>query len=242
MEDIFIGTSGYYYSHWKGVFYPEEMSSKDFLKYYLKYFNTLELNSTFYHVPKESTFTNWYRVLPSGFLLSMKANKLITHIRRLNNVQHETSSFFEVISALREKLGVVLFQLPPSLKCDLNLLRSFLSNIDTKRFKIAIEFRHKSWLSKEVFDVLKAKNVSLCISSGYNIPYSEEVTTRFAYFRFHGKEVLYGSDYSESDLSYYKKKILDLKEHGIASFAYFNNDFEGFAVRNALLLKEMLKI
>lgn len=241
MNKIFVGTSGYFYPHWKGVFYPEDMPSKEFLKHYIKYFNTLELNSSFYHLPKESTFKNWYRTLPSGFLLSIKANRIITHLKKLRDVENETKNFLLLCSVLREKLGAILFQLPPSLKYNEEVLNGFLAIFKKDEFRIAVEFRNKSWLIPEVFEDLRKKNIAVSTSHGAGIPYTDEITSNFAYFRMHGPTAIYSSGYSKKDLIALKEKLNKLKEKNILCFVYFNNDFGGFAVKDGLLLIDMLK-
>jgi uncharacterized protein YecE (DUF72 family) len=237
----FIGTSGYYYFHWKGIFYPEDLSSTKFLKYYTQYFDTLELNSTFYHIPKESTIKQWKNNVPEKFIISIKANKNITHIKRLKNAETEINEFMRKIALLQEKLGVILFQLPPSLKKDLTILKDFINLLNTGKMKFAIEFRHDSWLDDSVYEVLKEKNIAFCISDSPYYPFAEEITADFTYIRFHGHESLYASNYSNADLKSYAEKIKKWNGKGISSFCYFNNDFGGFAVKNALYLRELVK-
>ena len=237
----FIGTSGYYYFHWKGIFYPEGLPSTKFLTYYIHYFDTLELNSTFYHIPKETTIKQWKNNLPEDFIMSVKANKNITHIRRLKNAETEINEFLRKIALLQEKLGVILFQLPPSLKKDLTILKDFTNLLNIEKMKFAIEFRHDSWLDDNVYEVLKEKNIAFCISDSAYYPFAEEITADFTYIRFHGHESLYASNYSNADLKSYAEKIKKWNEKGISSFCYFNNDFGGFAVKNALHLKELVK-
>jgi uncharacterized protein YecE (DUF72 family) len=237
----FIGTSGYYYFHWKGIFYPEDLSSTKFLKYYIQYFDTLELNSTFYHIPKESTIKQWKNNVPEKFIISIKANKNITHIKRLKNAETEINEFMRKIALLQKKLGVILFQLPPSLKKDLTILKDFINLLNTGKMKFAIEFRHDSWLDDSVYEVLKEKNIAFCISDSPYYPFAEEITADFTYIRFHGHESLYASNYSNADLKSYAEKIKKWNGKGISSFCYFNNDFGGFAVKNALYLRELVK-
>ncbi len=237
----FVGTSGYFYDHWRGVFYPEDLPASKFCDYYFSSFRTLELNSTFYHTPKDETLKKWYSFLKAGQLLSIKANRNITHFKKLKNAGTEVEELLMKASILKEKLGVILFQLPPSLKYDLDLLFEFLYRIDTNVFRVAFEFRHRSWLCTELYKALGAKRAAFCISDGRNIPYAEEVTADFAYFRFHGRDVLYASDYSEEELMKYARLMKDLNKRGVACFAYFNNDFGGFAVKNARQLISMLK-
>lgn len=237
----YVGTSGYFYLHWKRVFYPEDLPSKGYLNYYVEYFDTLELNSTFYHIPKVTTVKNWRRTLPEGFVLSIKANKLITHVKRLKDTRKSIEEFTDLVLTLDEKLGVILYQLPPSLKVNLNLLEDFLSALAKYKVKTAVEFRHRSWLSEEVFRMLKEGNVAVCISDGPGFPYTEEATADFVYIRLHGRNALYASEYKEEELIKIEKMIKGFNKKRLSSYVYFNNDFEGFAVKNALTLKKLLQ-
>jgi uncharacterized protein YecE (DUF72 family) len=237
----FIGTSGYYYEHWKGVFYPEGLASHEFLKYYLQFFDSLELNSTFYHIPKASTITKWQKDLPEGFALSIKANRVMTHIKRLKNIGEDLKKFMAITAPLKEKLGVILFQLPPSLKMDIALLNEFALLLKGYDSKFSIEFRHSSWVTDEVYKILQENNIAFCISDGPGYPYAEILTADFAYIRLHGHEALYSSSYSGSALKGYAEKINKFNAVQVPCYVYFNNDFGGFAVQNALTLKKFLK-
>lgn len=236
----YIGTSGYGYSHWKGVFYPEELPYREFFSYYTKFFDTVELNNTFYHIPRESTIEKWDKGSPENFIFSIKANKSITHIKRLKNAENSLKLFESRIAALQEKIGVILFQLPPSFKKDLSLLKDFLTMLNPK-WKYTFEFRHKSWFTDETYSILKEKNIALCISDTPRYPYEEVITANYTYIRLHGHTVLYASDYSNEALGEYAEKIRKWNEKGITAYVYFDNDYYGYAVKNALYLKKILE-
>jgi len=236
---IYIGTSGWQYYHWKGKFYPENLPSKDFLRFYSKYFNTVEVNTSFYHFTKKSTFEKWQKEVNKDFLFSIKLHRLFTHFRKLKLNKEDKKILKETIESykvLGKNLGPILIQLPPSLKKDLKILDRFLKNF--KNLKLAIEFRHKSWLDKETYKFLKKRNVAFVISDSPRWPTDVIKTTDFVYIRFHGKPHLFASKYEKEELQRYAKEIKKLKPKTL--FAYFNNDADGYAVENALEFKKIL--
>jgi uncharacterized protein YecE (DUF72 family) len=238
---IYIGTSGWQYYHWKGKFYPEDLPSKDFLKFYSKYFNTVEVNTSFYHFTKKSTFEKWQNEVNKDFLFSIKLHRLFTHFRKLKLNKDDKRILKETIEGykvLGKNLGPILIQLPPSLKKDLKVLEKFLKNFEN--LKLAIEFRHKSWLDKETYNFLKKKKVAFVISDSPRWPTDIVKTCDFVYIRFHGKPKLFVSKYEKEELQRYAKEIKKLKPKIL--FAYFNNDAEGYAVEDALVFKEILKL
>ncbi|MBP8612768.1 MAG: DUF72 domain-containing protein [Candidatus Atribacteria bacterium] len=237
----FIGTSGYYYPGWIGKFYPEGMKSSEFLNYYQDYFDTVELNSTFYHMPKKTTMKTMKRKLKPDFVVSVKMNRTITHLKRLKNVENELRMFFDSVSELVTNLGVILVQLPPSLKLNLEILNNFLTLLPNQ-FKYAIEFRHKSWLDESVFTLLRDYNVAFVISHGDDYPFLRRETANFSYIRLHGPDELYASLYSESELNEWAEYIKSINEKGVEAFVYFNNDFYGYAIVNATSLKNLLSM
>ena len=235
----FIGTSGYYYPGWISEFYPEGMSSNGFLEYYEQFFNTVEINSTFYHMPRATTIKNLKKKLKEDFVVSVKLNRTITHQKRLKDVKDLLDSFFESVLVLGNNLGVILVQLPPSLKKDEELLFSFIEMLP-KNVKFAIEFRHKTWLEKSVFNILRKYNIAFVVTHGDNYPFLKIDTAEFAYIRLHGPKELYASSYSEEELKEWAIYIKSLNGKGLSTFVYFNNDFYCYAVKNALTLKNIL--
>ncbi len=241
---IYVGTSGWQYYHWYKNFYPENLKSKDFLSFYSQKFNTVEINSSFYHFTKEKTFKNWLKIVKDrkDFLFSIKLHRLFTHYLRLKLKKEDKRILKETIETykvLGKKLGMVLIQLPPSLKKNLKLLEDFLKNLKNfKTIKFAIEFRHKSWLDKEVYRILKKNKMAFVISDSPKWPTDIVKSTDFIYLRFHGKPNLFKSKYSKEELKNYAQKIKKLKPKIV--FAYFNNDFEGYAVKDALIFKKIL--
>jgi uncharacterized protein YecE (DUF72 family) len=235
---IYIGTSGWQYYHWKVKFYPENLPSKDFLRFYSKYFNTVEINTSFYHFTKKSTFEKWKKEVNRNFLFSIKLNRLFTHFRKLKLNKDDKRILKETIESykvLGKNLGPILIQLPPSLKKNLKILERFLKNFEN--LKLAIEFRHKSWLDKETYNFLKKKKVAFVISDSPRWPTDIVKTCDFVYIRFHGKPHLFASKYEKEELQRYAKEIKKLKPKTL--FAYFNNDAEGYAVEDALEFQKL---
>jgi len=235
----FIGTSGFSYGHWQGVFYPEELPKNQWFVYYTGVFDTVELNNTFYHLPRESTVEKWEKTSPDGFTFAVKGSKFITHIKKLVDVGESLRLFESRAALLGDKLGVILFQFAPSFKKDIDLLENFLKLLSPQK-RYTMEFRHKSWFSDDTYDILKKYNISLCASDTPKYPYCEVLTADFMYIRLHGHEVLYASDYSEEVLKEYGQKIKEWNEQGIDVYTYFDNDYYGYAVKNAKRLKELL--
>jgi len=236
---VYIGTSGYYYPNWIKKFYPEDLKSSDYITYYQKFFNTVEINSTFYHMPKPSTMKTLKSKVSKDFKISVKAPKIITHIKKLKNCNEELLKFFDSISNLKENLGVVLFQLLPQLKFDKDLLLDFISNLKPD-IKYAFEFRHKTWLNSDTYEILKKFNISFVITHGDNYPFEKVETADFVYIRLHGPKELYASSYSLEELREWSIYIKELESASKTVFVYFNNDFYGYAIDNATTLKNLL--
>lgn len=233
----YIGTSGWSYKHWQKRFYPENLKSTDWLSFYSEYFNTVEINMSFYRFPFPAMLSSWYKKTPEEFKFTLKANRLITHNKKLKNADSLVKSFYSLASLLKEKLSCILFQLPPALKKDAKRLDDFIKTLP-KKYDIAFEFRNESWFSPEVYDILKKNNAALCIISGLGMPQVLKKTADFSYFRFHGSERAYSSCYTDRQLKEWAKKIRRFKSK--KAYAYFNNDDNAYAVKNALKLKSLL--
>jgi uncharacterized protein YecE (DUF72 family) len=242
MGNLFIGTSGYNYPDWVGGFYPQDLSKKEWLSFYCRHFNTLEINATFYHSFKRSVFENWYKQTPQKFSFSIKGSRFITHIKRINNVKNELGRFTEGAYGLKEKLKVYLWQFPSSFQLtQQNKIRlsSFLS-ILPKNTRHAFEFRHASWFNDDIYQLLDKNKVGFVTNDTKAFSVAEKITGDFAYIRFHGPQSLYSSLYSDEQLKVWAEKIRRyLKTYDV--YCYFNNDVSGFAIKNALLLQKLLK-
>ena len=238
----FLGCSGFQYKDWKGIFYPEDITKKQWLSYYASVFNSVEINSTFYNFPKEETIKHWYNETPANFQFTFKGSKYITHQKKLKRdekLEESVSSFFERASVLQEKTGCILWQFPPSLHRNDEKLKNFCELL-SKDFKQVIEFRHSSWFEEEVYDILRNYNVILClVSAPINLPQPEIKTSDTTYIRFHGKTTWYDYDYSHEELNAWKNTIEKLAPKEV--YAYFNNDMHGYGPKNCQYLQEQLK-
>jgi len=239
MPAYFIGTSGWHYEHWRGRFYPEGLAKVRWLDFYSKHFNTVELNNSFYRLPSEQAFSSWWQLSPPGFVFAVKVSRFITHIKRLKSVEEPLQTFLNRANLLREKLGPLLYQLPPGMKRNEQVLEAFLQTLPSG-YQHVVEFRNESWLNSDVFGVLKRYNVAVCIFDmpGFTCPTVS--TADFAYFRFHGSTGLYSSCYSDEELRNWAAKIAEIGKDLKAVYVYFNNDAEAYAVCNALSLARYL--
>lgn len=240
MPKFYIGTSGWHYDHWKGAFYPPGLSKSKWLKFYSQYFPTLELNNSFYKLPSEKAFSGWRESSPPDFLFAVKANRFITHIKKLRNTSEALENFLSRARWLGEKLGPLLFQLPPGMERSEKLLDEFLSLLP-KGSDYVFEFRNESWLEQSIFKILEKHGVGFCIYDmpGFTTPLI--ATVDFAYIRFHGSVLMYGGCYSDEELKVWSERICRLYQGLRAVYIYFNNDAEGFAVRNAQTLQGFLR-
>ena len=233
-----LGTSGWSYPGWKGRFYPPDLPSSQWLSFYASHFSTVEINMTFYRFPKPETLRGWLERTPPHFTFTLKANRQITHHKKLRNVQSEVRYFTILADSLGEKLGCLLFQLPPSIKKDLDLLDEFLLALPPE-YKNVIEFRHESWYDESVVERLRARKVTFCTVSSAQVPDTSMESSNLAYFRFHGLTGGYRHRYSDEELALWAEKIARTKAEDC--YVYFNNDFQAHAIDNCLKLAEFLK-
>jgi len=236
----YVGTSGWHYEHWRDRFYPEGLSKGEWLKFYASHFNTVELNSSFYRLPSESAFAVWYNSSPANFTFAVKVSRFITHIKRLKDTEEAVNKFTNRARILGEKLGPLLYQLPPSMHRNDEVLDSFLSTLP-RGMKHVFEFRHQSWLEEEVFQILRKYNAGFCIFDMPSVSCPVVATADFAYVRFHGSTGLYFSCYSDEELADWTRKLTSLASNLETIYIYFNNDAEVFAVRNAMTLRGYLQ-
>jgi len=235
----YLGCSGYHYKDWKGKFYPDDLPKKQWLSHYAKVFSTVEINNTFYKLPDRSIFKEWYDQTTDDFTFTVKASRYITHMKKLNDAGESISNFYSQVSALEDKLGCVLWQLPGNVHKDLNKLKKFFNNC-SKEFNNVIEFRHGSWFDENVYDLLRKNDITFCIiSAPDDLPEDTALTSKIAYLRFHGKSKWYQYFYDDEELSHWRDKIIDLSAEKF--FIYFNNDYSANAVENCETLREMLK-
>ncbi len=236
-----IGCSGFSYKDWKGKFYPEDLAQKKWLEFYAKEFNCVELNNTFYHTPKDSTLEKWHQETPENFRFAVKGSRYVTHTKRLLDPAETVKKVYDSSGLLKDKLGCILWQLPPSMDKDLDRLEPFIKACDNN-FTNVIEFRHESWFCEEVYDILREHNISLClISAPGDLPAVQEKTTDTVYLRFHGKSEKhwYQYDYSDKELKEWAGKIKALDPRQF--YAFFNNDYRANAVKNARRFREIVE-
>lgn len=236
---IRIGTSGFSYEHWRGVFYPEQLPRPQWLNYYCARFDTLELDNPFYRLPSRATVRDWAVRAPAGFIYSVKASRYITHLKKLNDVVEPLARMLEHYRLLGDKLGPILFQFPPNWRRNTPRLQSLLDRLPSS-LAFAFEFRHGSWLHEETYAALAAAGAALCVADSPSYPRSVRITAPFTFIRMHGGTVLYGSEYSDEELQQWAARISGFAESGTDVFVYFNNDADGFAITNARRLKELL--
>jgi uncharacterized protein YecE (DUF72 family) len=237
MEDhkimkIHVGTSGYAYKEWKGQFYPEKISPKEMLRFYSERFNTVEINNTFYRMPKESMLASWAEQVPGDFVFALKSPQIITHFKKLRDVSDETDYLFRTLTVLDTKLGPVLFQFPKSFRADRSALEIFLGLIPDDR-ACAFEFRSPSWLDNEILDLLRGRGSSLCMVDADENRVDEIISTApWGYLR------LRRSDYTDADLAQWLEKILSQKWE--KAFVFFKHEDEARGVDAAARFREFV--
>ncbi|HYR27864.1 MAG TPA: DUF72 domain-containing protein [Thermoanaerobaculia bacterium] len=240
MAGIRIGTSGYHYKHWLGRYYPAGTKPADMLAHYLRDFDTVELNNTFYQLPTESTFDAWRKNTPANFLYAVKGSRFITHMIKLKDAQRGLTNFMPRAERLRGKLGPILWQLPPGWKVNVERLEEFLS-ILPKEHRYTFELRNETWMTDRVLELLQKYNAAFCIYelAGYHSPI--ELTADWTYIRLHGPTSFkYQGSYSDAQMEEWADRIRGWSRKLKAVYVYFDNDDSAYAVDNALTLKKML--
>jgi len=239
---IFIGTSGWNYGHWKNDrFYPRSCPQREWLAYYARHFPTVEINNSFYRLPPPETFSAWRRQAPSGFVFAVKASRFITHMKKLRDPEESVKLFLTHSARLREKLGPVLFQLPPQMPVNPERLRDFVHVLKRRhRLRVAIEFRHPSWFTGEIYEIIDGAGWTICIADSFNLADDVPVLGKFCYIRRHGTTARYASCYSDEQLRQDAAFVTKTAERGRDVYVYFNNDAEAHAIRNAFTLRELI--
>ena len=235
---IYVGTSGWNYQHWRGVFYPPDIKDADMLGYISKRLPTIEINNTFYHLPRATSIARWRDTAPGNFVFSVKASRFITHAKRLVDTEEAVKTFLNLAKGLGDRLGPILFQLPPGFKPDMGRISSFIDALP-REFRYAFEFRNPGWETEEVYALLEKNNMAFCISdlAGHFSPV--KLTAGFAYLRLHGPAGAYAGKYDDRFLEEWAGTFLRWSEEGHV-YCYFDNDMWGYAVENALRMNEMI--
>jgi len=247
---LYIGTSGWQYGDWNEVFYPPKLPPKDRLSFYAQQFPTVEINSTFYHMPRESTVQNWHATVPEDFVLTIKLNRYFTHLKRLAvdaEFEKALQAFLRSAQHCGRKLGSILVQLPPSLPKNYHKLEAFIAAIHRQeealncRLPLSIEFRHASWFDVEINDLLDKHGIANVISSATGIwPEQRTITGRRLYIRFHGDTELFHSSYSTKQLNQWTDFIRHYQNEFNVGHIYFNNCYDGVGLQNAQALRALL--
>lgn len=237
-QRYYIGCSGWFYWDWRGIFYPEELSTGKWFDYYIDNFKTVELNAPFYSWPTIATVKGWIRQAKrQGFIYTIKVNELITHTNRFKDTQELIKDFGYIAALLGEKMGCFLYQLPPSFHYTPARLKTILTQLEPNRRNV-VEFRHASWWNEKVYAAFRKSGVIFCSCSGPKLPDELIKTADEVYVRFHGTEHWYRHDYSGQELADWAERI---KAAGIKhAWIYFNNDFNGHAIRDAKQLMKLL--
>jgi uncharacterized protein YecE (DUF72 family) len=239
MAEIRIGASGWHYKHWIGPVYPERWPASKMLSWYQERFDTVEINNSFYRLPGEDALERWRSSTPASFRFAVKGSRYLTHMKKLKDPAPGIEKFFSRVELLKEKLGPVLFQLPPNFGVQPQRLEQFLDALP-QWHRYAFEFRDQSWNAPEVLQLLRRRNAAYCQYhlSGYQSPL--EITADIAYIRLHGPGAKYQGSYDDETLGIWAGRIAEWSRNLKAIYVYFDNDDSGYAVRNALRLREMV--
>ncbi|KIA93369.1 hypothetical protein OC25_13105 [Pedobacter kyungheensis] len=234
-----IGCSGFYYREWKEVFYPKGLAQKNWFKYYCQHFNTIEINSTFYRMPTQKSFEKWYDESPGDFVFTIKAPRLITHYKQLNDCKTLLNDFYTAVqTGLKDKIGCILFQFPPKFEFTAERMSRLTKNLNPD-YQNVVEFRHLSWFNEEIYQELAHSGI---IFSGQSYPSALPDTviqnTDTVYYRFHGKPVLYKSEYDKALIEAFPEQINTATKE---VFVYFNNTWGTAALHNARQLQLAIK-
>jgi uncharacterized protein YecE (DUF72 family) len=237
----YIGCSGWHYDHWRGFYYPQKIPKTEWLSFYAKQFNTVEINSSFYGLPSIRSLIRWKENTPDNFIFALKASRFITHVEKLRKSELALNNFLSRVSILKGKLGPLLYQLPPGIKRDDYMLSDFLSLLPSN-YQYAFEFRHESWINESVFNILQGNNIAFCVTDMPDTSFPLIATADFIYMRFHGNQKMYSSCYSDRELLRWSKDIIKIKGTIKAAYIYFNNDAQALAVKNARVMMDYLSL
>ncbi|MCK4537049.1 MAG: DUF72 domain-containing protein [Desulfuromonadales bacterium] len=237
--EVYIGTSGWSYNHWKGVFYPTDLAGAQMLEEYANHFRSTEINSSFYKLPSRNTLEQWRKSVPADFVFSAKASRYITHMKKLKDPGENVPVFLDRIKILGDKLGPVLFQLPPRWRCNRERLAVFLDSLPTG-FRFAFEFRDHSWLNNQTYELLANHNAAFCIYELNGFLSPRQITADFVYVRLHGPDGPYQGSYDSASLAGWSRTFSTWSAQGKSIYCYFDNDQKGYAPENGQCLRNMV--
>lgn len=234
-----IGTSGWIYKHWMGIFYPPKLPGSEQLSFYAEHFSNVEVNFSFYRLPERSVFETWRSQTPPEFLFAVKGSRFLTHMKKLKDPQEPLSRLMERASGLEEKLGPILFQFPHTWHLNSDRLESFLELLQMyPQQRYTFEFRHPSWLIPPVYALLERAGAALCLPVSPTVPLDIHLTASWTYIRMHSGQ--WGTGYSDQELSTWSDRIRLFLKQGVDVYVYFNNDPEGHAIRDAKRLSALV--
>jgi uncharacterized protein YecE (DUF72 family) len=237
---IHIGTSGWHYKHWRGPFYPEKLPASKMLEFYTQRFQTVELNNTFYRLPQPGGLKNWHDSTPPDFCFAMKGSRFLTHMKKLKDPEPGIARFFDCAELLQEKLGPIVFQLPPHWQADPERLDRFLQALPQGR-RYAFELRNPTWHTPEIYALLRGHRAAYCIFEIAGFRSGFEVTADFTYVRLHGPGGAYQGSYSDAVLQEWADRIRGWQRKLRSIYIYFDNDQAAYAPHDALRLKDLLE-
>jgi uncharacterized protein YecE (DUF72 family) len=236
---LWIGTSGWVYKHWLGVFYPPKLPGDEHLPFYARHFTTVEVNFSFYRLPARAVFEAWRQQTPDGFLFAVKGSRYLTHMKKLKDPEEPLARLMDHAGGLGPKLGPILFQFPHTWPANVERLRRFLDALrPSAPQRFAFEFRHRSWLAPEVYTLLERAGAALCLPVSPHVPLDVRLTAPWTYVRMHGGQ--YGVGYGDDELAAWAGHVRAFLAQGAGAYVYFNNDPEGHAIRDAQRLGQML--
>ncbi len=236
---VHIGTSGWHYKHWRGPFYPEKFSASKMLDFYVRHFDTVEINNSFYKLPTEAAFEVWRDGTPPKFCFAVKGSRFLTHMKKLKDPEEGIARFMERVEVLGRKLGPILFQLPPWWAVNVERLDAFLAALPRKRL-YGFEFRNLTWHHPDVYAVLRKHNAAFCLWELAGVRSPIEVTADWTYIRLHGPGGPYQGSYSDEALAEWAARIRQWKRSMRVVYAYFDNDQAAYAVANARTLAQLI--
>ncbi|MHB9036272.1 MAG: DUF72 domain-containing protein [Armatimonadota bacterium] len=240
MSKLYCGTSGWNYNHWRGRFYPENQPQSKWLEYYSRFFDTVEINNSFYRLPETSTFEKWRSQTPEEFVFAVKASRYLTHIKRLKEPEEPLERLLSHSSGLGPKHGPILYQFPPNWNMNLERLEAFL-RILPRDVRHTFEFRDESWHNDQVWSMLSDYSVAYCIMDGPGFPQHMKTTTDFSYIRMHSGGEATNGNYTPGHLASCTRYLENFLSRGDV-YIYFNNDYNAYAIENALCIKKLLGI
>ncbi|MEJ2167618.1 MAG: DUF72 domain-containing protein [Deltaproteobacteria bacterium] len=239
-KNIYVGTSGWHYRHWSGPFYPEDLPAADKLEFYAGFFRTVEINNSFYQLPKEETLARWHDITQADFIFSLKASRYITHMKKLKDGDKTFQPLAETVKVLEPKLGPILFQLPPNWGFNPERLEAFLKALPPD-YRYVFEFRHPGWFTGPTYEILQRFGAAFCIYELAGLVSPKKITAEFVYVRLHGPGKAYQGQYDTRILAGWAGAFSTWAGQGKDIFCYFDNDQLGYAVQDALKLQHMIR-